>query len=145
MWSDAGGEFNSAVMRDLCESLGIAAGAGPGYTPTSNTLVERHHAVVDRIFEKMVEESPSLNPQVALGWAIHSHNTYPGQYGYSPFQLTYGRNPRLPGVYTDQLPALSGSTSESVAKHLKNIQKSQEEFRSAVNLKNIKVALAQTI
>ena len=92
LWSDAGGEFNSDMMKELCEALGIEPYTGPGYTPTSNALVERHHAVVDRIFEKLMEESPNMDPPVALGWAVHSHNTYPGQHGWSPFQLTYGRN-----------------------------------------------------
>ena len=78
-------------------SLGIEADTGPAYTLTSNAVVERHHAIVDRILEKMVEDRPGIDIQEALGWAIHSH-MYPGTHGWSLFQLTFGRNPRIPGV-----------------------------------------------
>ena len=81
LWSDCGGEFNSGMLKDLCESLGIEADTGPAYTLTSNAVVERHHAIVDRILEKMVEDRPGIDIQEALGWAIHLHNMYPRTYG----------------------------------------------------------------
>ena len=145
LWSDCGGEFNSDMMKDLCENLNIEIATGPGYTPTSNAIVERHHAVVDRILEKMMEERPEMDPQEALGWALHAHNSYPGTYGWSPFQLTYGRNPRLPGVGGDRLPALTGTVTEVVAGHLNNLLSAQRNYREAVNLKKIKTALAHKI
>ena len=145
LWSDCGGEFNSAMLKDLCESLGIEVATGPAYTPTSNAVVERHHAVVDRILEKMIEERPGIDVQEALGWAIHSHNSYPGTHGWSPFQLTFGRNPRIPGVGNDKLPALSGTVTEAVAKHINNLISAHKNYREAVNLKKIKVALAHKI
>ena len=36
LWSDCGDEFNS----DLCEILNVEIATGPGYTPTSNAIVE---------------------------------------------------------------------------------------------------------
>ena len=111
----------------------------------SNTIVERHHTVVDRILEKMLKEKPDVDPQEALGWALHAHNSYPGTYGWSPFQLTYGRNPKLLGVGGDRLPALTGTVTEVVACHLNNLLSAQINYREAVNLKKIKTALAQKI
>ena len=43
----------------------------------SNAVVERLHAVVDRILEKMLEEKLDMDPQEAPGWALHAHNSYP--------------------------------------------------------------------
>ena len=98
LWSDCRGEFNSTMMKDLCENLNVEIATGPGYTPTSDAIVESHHAVVDRILEKILEEKPDMNLRDALGWAIHAHNSYPGTYGWSPFQLTYGRNQSFQGL-----------------------------------------------
>ena len=117
------------MMKDLCETLNVEIATGPGYTPTSNAIAERHHAVVDRILEKMLEEKPEIDPQDALGWAIHAHNSYPGTYGWSPFQLTYVRNPKLPGIGGDKLPALSGTITEAVAGHLDNLLSAQRNYR----------------
>ena len=77
-----------------------------------------------------------MDPQDALGWAIHAHNLYPGTYGWSPFQLTYSRNPKLPGIGGDKLPALTGTITEAIAKR---------NYREAVNLKKIKTALANKL
>ena len=145
LWSDCGGEFNSTMLKDLCENLNVEVATGPGYTPTSNAVVERHHAVVDRILEKMLEERPNIDAQEALGWALHAHNSYPGTHGWSPFQLTYGRNPRIPGVGNDRLPALTGTVTEVVASHINNLLSAQKNYREAVNLKKIKTALAHKI
>ena len=39
--------------------------------------------------------------------------------GFSSHQLIFGKNPNLPGIMTDGLPALEGSTSsETLAQHL---------------------------
>ena len=142
LWSDCGGEFNSVIMKDLCENLNLEIATGPEYTPTSNTIVEKYHAVVDRFLEKTLEEKPNMNPQEALGWAIHAHNSYPGTFGWSSFQLTYGRNPKLPGVSRDRLPALIGTVTEVEASHLNYLMSAKRNYIEAVNLKKIKTALA---
>ena len=61
LWFDCGGEFNLVMMKELCESLNVEIATGPGNIPTSNAIVERHHTVVDRILEKMLEEKPDMN------------------------------------------------------------------------------------
>ena len=45
VWSECDGEFNLGMLEDLCESLGIEV-------HTSNAVVERHYAFVDRIWRR---------------------------------------------------------------------------------------------
>ena len=84
-----------------------------------------------------------MDPQDTLRWAIHAHNTYPGTYGWSPFQLTYGRNPKISGIGGHKQLALTGTIMEAVAGHLDNLLSAQRNYREAVNLKKIKTALIQ--
>ena len=76
---------------------------------------------------------------------LQAHNSYPGNYRWSPFQLTYGRNPKLPGVGGDRLPALTGTVTEVVAGHLNNLLSAQRNYREAANLKKINTVLAHKI
>ena len=141
LWSDCGGKFNSTMIKDLCKTINVKIVTGPGFTPTSNTIAERYRMAVYRILKKMIEEKREMDPQDALGWAIHARNIYPGTYGWSPFQLIYGRNPKPPGIGGDKLPALSGTIMEALGGHLDNLLSAQRNYRESVNLNMIKTAL----
>ena len=84
--------------------------------------------MVYRILKKMMEGKPEMDPQDALGWAKYAHNMYPRTYGWSPFQLTYSRNPKAPGIGGDKLPALSGTITEALAGHLDNLLSAQRNY-----------------
>ena len=49
--------------------------------------------------------------------------------GYSSHQLVFGRNPKLPVIMTDALPALEGITSSQIfAQHLNMLHKSRSAY-----------------
>ena len=49
--------------------------------------------------------------------------------GFSSHQLVFGTNPNLPGIMTDKIPALDGTTkSETYAKHLNILHTSRKAY-----------------
>ena len=88
------------------------------FSPFSNGICERNHAVVDDMAYRMMAEDKDLKVEIALAWAVNAKNCLQMFGGFSPYQLVYGRNPRLPGVLYDELPALEGTTSRAIiARH----------------------------
>ena len=117
--ADCGGEFANEEFLDVCENLNITVMNTAAESPFSNGLCERNHAVIDEMVHKMLEDYPKCPLEIALSWAVHAKNTLQMVGGYSPYQLVYGRNPKLPSVLSDELPALEGTTiSEVFANHL---------------------------
>ena len=67
----------------------------------------------------MIEDDPSMELEVALAWAVNAKNSMQNHNGFSPIQLVLGRNPNLPSVSTNRLPAMENQKkSEAVTKHL---------------------------
>merc|ERR1739842_252155 len=96
----------------------------------------------DDMVYKMKAEQPDLKLEVALAWAINAKNCLHMVGGFSPHQLVYGRNPRLPGVMNDDLPALEGtSTSDVIARHLNAFHAARKAFIAAEASEKIRRAL----
>ena len=80
----------------------------------------------------MKAEEPTINLEIALAWAANAKNCLQMVGGFSPYELVFGRNLRLPGVMEDDLPALEGTTSsEMVARHLNASHLAQKAYISA--------------
>ena len=116
------------------------------YSPFSNGLCERNHAVVDEMVAKIKAEQPDLPLKVALSWAVNAKNCLQMVGGFSPYQLVYGRNPKLPSTLSDELPALEGTTSsEMVAKHLNASHSARKAFIAAEASEKIRRALRHKV
>ena len=62
--------------------------------------------------------------------------------GFSSHQLVFGTNPNLPGIMTDKIPALDGTTtSETFAKHLNTLHASRKAFTDTEANERIRCAL----
>ena len=146
LWSDVGGEFNNDTMRQAGEALGMKVETGAGYAAWMNGLNERNHAVVDRCYGKVMKDNPSMDPVIALAWAVTAKNGYPMHGGYSSFQLVFGKQPTLPNLVTDKLPALEGvTTSQSVAAHINAMYGARKEFMAAQCDEKIRRALRHKV
>ena len=143
---DNGGEFANAEFMDMCENLNIRMICTAAESPFSNGLCERNHAVIDDTVMKIIADQPKTSLQVALSWAVNSKNCLQMVAGYSPYQLVFGRNPRLPNVMNDSLPALEGTTiSETFALHLNAMHTARQAFIKAETSEKIRRALRHQV
>ena len=104
--SDRGGEFNNQLMTEVAEYLNVRTSLTAAWSPNQNGCNECNHAVVDRIMSKMMDEDPTLSSECALSWALNAKNSLENYQGFSPFQLVFARNPKLPSVFTCGPPGL---------------------------------------
>ena len=73
--------------------------------PWQNGICERNHAVVDNILSRIVADFPSMDIETALAWACSAKNSLQQVYGFSAYQIVFGRNPKLPNILTDGPPS----------------------------------------
>lgn len=140
--TDNGGEFANTDFLSMAQNLDIEVLTTPAYSPWSNGLCERNHCVIDENVAKLLQENPTLSLEVALTWACNAKNSLSMVYGYSPYQLVFGRNPNLPSVLSSDLPALENVTSsKTFANHLEALHNSREAFIKAEASDRIRRAL----
>ena len=144
--ADNGGEFANEEFTDMCENLNIRVMHTAAQSPFSNGLCERNHAVIDDMVAKIMADQPECSIGTALAWAIHAKNSLQMVGGYSPYQLVFGRNPKLPCVMNDSLPALEGTTiSETLGKHLSALHAGRMAFIKAETSEKIRRALRHQV
>ena len=144
--SDIGGEMSNKILEDVAANLTIKPTTTAAYSPHQNGINERNHATVDTIMIKMKESDPNISPETCLRWALHAKNSLENCYGFSPFQLHIGYNPRLPSATRDGPPALEGVTkSQALAIHLNAMHLAREEFIKAESSAVLKKALKSRI
>ena len=144
--SDNGGEFANEEFRDMAENLNVKVWNTAGLSPWQNGLCERNHAIVDDCVAKILEDNPRVDLEIALVWAVNAKNSLQMVYGYSPYQLVFGINPRLPSVLIDKPPALQGTTMSKVfAEHLNSLNSARRAFIQAESSDRIRRALRHQI
>ena len=113
---DNGGEFNNDEVREVASLLNMRIFSTLGESPWSNGLCERNHQITDRMLEIPVEENPHTNERLLLAWANVAKTSLQMWNGFSSYQLVLGKNPNLPNIMTEKLPALQGVTSTEILK-----------------------------
>ena len=125
--TDNGGEFSNDEVREVASILNIQVCTTAGYSPFQNGLCERIHAVTDSMLMKLQDQYPRTSLEVLLAWANMARNSLQMYHGYSSYQIVFGRNPNLPNIMTENIPALDGvTTSESFARHLNVLHASRK-------------------
>ena len=143
--ADNGGEFANSSLIDLCENLNINLMTTAAESPWSNGLVEKHNGIVGEAVAKIMQDI-HCSVEVALCWAINAKNSLQNIHGFSPYQLVFGKNPNLPSVLNNKLPALEGvSQSHLVADLLNALHSARREFMMLENSEKLRRAMrAQT-
>ena len=105
--TDNGGEFVNHKMTNLCHNFGIKLYTTAGYSAHQNGINERQHAICDEIIKKMMTSGQFKSVKEALGPAVFAKNIRTASSGFSPHQIVFGRNPRVPGAIENEPPAQS--------------------------------------
>jgi hypothetical protein len=95
--------------------------------------------------QKILDDT-KCDPEVGLCWAIAAKNSLFNNNGFSPDQLTYGRNNNYPSVLIDEPPALeSSSTVDVIRENMTALHKAREAFIQSESSERIRKALRHNI
>lgn len=144
--NDNGGEFTGEEIREVKSILNVRDITTGAESPWQNGLCERNHALADNILDRIHEDYPDNDLNTKLAWACMAKNSLQMVYGYSPNQLVFGKNPKLPNIITDGPPAWEQSTmSEKLATHLNTLHSARKAFIQSESCHKLKLALKNKI
>ncbi len=132
---DQGGEFGNQLLTQLKKYSGVAGSRTTPYHPQGNGQVERFNRTLLQMLKTLTERQKS-NWKDALNKLIFAYNcTRCDVTGFSPFQLLFGRSPKLP---IDALFGLNSdnnfqSYSEYMERWTKGMQEACEIARERAN------------
>ena len=124
--TDMGRQFESDVVRQLCERLGVKKTHTTPYNPKSDGMVERfNRTLVDQLAKILLSRAGEWDDflaEVAFAYNTCVHATT----GYTPYFLTHGREARTP-VNVVLGPVLTGglghgNTADFVGSLLKRLE-----------------------
>ena len=143
--TDNGGEFANAKFLELCEAMNIRVMTTAAESPWSNGIVERHNAVLAEMLHKTTAEG-KYSLEVALCWVIHAKNSLANVHGFTPYQLTIGVTPKLPGILVDKPPALEEKDYQDLLlENLSAMKNARRAFIESESSERIKRALIHNI
>ena len=128
---DNDAEFSNIKLDELTSKLGLTVKFGPAYSPWSNGLNERNHALADLTIKKLMEEKKTALSDSLVKAAAWTHNTSINKLGYSPLQLVTSKSVTLPGLTTGNVSTESMTDCEAVQKIMEDLNKIESEFCKA--------------
>ena len=142
--TDNGGEFANSKFMDMAEFIHITVKVIAAESAFSTVLVERYNFIITNILD--LEDSQHLDMDLTLAWCLNPKNSLANMHGFSPFQLVFGQNPKLPSTFTDKLPALiQHNTSTILTDSLTAPHKARQAFMSSESSERIRRALNNNV
>ena len=93
--SDKGANFESMIIKNLCDIAGVKKSRTTPYHPMGNGMTERFNKTLLDMLGTLSEDHKS-NWKSHVPTLTHAYNaTKHESTGYSPFYLMFGRHPRL--------------------------------------------------
>lgn len=128
--TDQGPDFESRLIKELCEVAGIQKSRTTPYHPRGNP-VERFNRTLLSMLGTLEEKQKSKWKDYVKP-LVHAYNcTKNDVTGYAPYELMFGRTPRLPVDFAFGLP-LQGSKHKSHSQYVQDLKSRLEEsFRIA--------------
>ena len=144
--TDNSGEFVNSKFIDMAESMNITVKVTAAESPFSNWLVERYNFIIADKMDKVLEESQHFDMNLTLTWCLNAKNSLANVHGFSPFQLVFGQNFKLPSTFTEKPPALiQHDTSTILTENLTAWHKERQAFISTESSQRIRRALNNNV
>ncbi|CAE8672696.1 unnamed protein product, partial [Polarella glacialis] len=112
---DQDGAFMGDV-KDYFEAAGVEIRYAAAEAHHQIGRVERHNYILRRILEKVIDAMAVVDDEgfeAALDAALYAKNSGIKHYGRTPYQVAFGRVPRLPGFLLDEPSGLITASNQS--------------------------------
>ena len=128
--SDKGANFIGKVISEMCKMLGIRRSTTTPYHPMGNGQCERFNQTLLQMLGTLPDTKKSRWKEYVQP-LVHAYNcTRNDATGYSPFELMFGRTPRLP--VDDTFGLVGNSTELSHVEFVEDLrQRLEESYRLA--------------
>lgn len=128
--SDQGPDFESRLIKELCEIAGIRKIRTTPYHPRGNPVERFNRTLLDML--GTLENKSKSQWREFVKPLVHAYNcTKNDTTGFSPYELMFGREPRLPVDLAFGLP-LTDTEHTSHSQYVQNLRSHLEEsFRIA--------------
>ena len=144
--TDNGGEFSNAEMLEVASQLNLVHLTTASEAAWMNGMCEKNHDTNDNILGAVTRDNPEIDLNTALTWACAAKNSLSNVYGFSPFQIVFGKNPKLPSILNDPPPAWEiKPMSKILQQNLTLLHRTREEFVKSVSCAKIKKALLSRV
>ena len=145
-FSDNGGEFRNSIMMEAATKLGLKIFLTAGNSPWSNGKNERNHYSCDVTVDKLMAEDPMMSLEEALSHATYAHNLQINQKGFSPLQMTFGRQGVIPGIFGGN-PASMEPVVESdwFREEMSKRQRAEEIYRKVDSNERLQKLMTQRL
>ena len=123
--SDQGSNFESNLIKEICNLMGVHKSRTSAYHPQGDGQVERHNRTIQDILASYVSQHKD-DWDLWVDLAVYAYNTsIHTATGFSPYELVFGRVARTPIELDLGLPMKNPCTqhdySASIRKNLQNI------------------------
>ena len=125
--SDQGANFESNLMHDICTLMGISKSRTTAYHPQCDGLVERQNRTLQAMLTAFCSQHRE-DWDLWLDSVVYAYNTSRHEsLGVSPYEVVFGRLPRIPLELELGLPLVNPMTqSEYVSDTRKALQDIRE-------------------
>ena len=133
--SDQGRNFDSLLMHEIYDQMGIKKTRTTAYHPQCDGLVERQNRTIQEIISSFVNDH-SNNWDDVLDQAVFAYNTSIHEStGLSPYEMVFGREARMPIEVELGVPLHNPSSQSEYSQLIrKAIQKANDIARNKLSI-----------
>lgn len=136
--SDQGRNFESEIVRELCNYYGVKKSRTTPYHPQGNSQCERFNRTMHNLLRTLPLEKkkkwPEFLPEVIFIYNVTPHTTT----GFAPYQLLFGQAPKLPVDFLLGHVGSQESGSEWLEVHRSRLDLARKHLLQAAKERKVK-------